>query len=244
MIRRVSLVALAVISLVACGGEKKIEERPLTNEEARLLAEVQYQNYEVGGADFSVSAAYLGLGETLSMSGFVDWKNHTGKATVSAQGKESSIVEVLWNSNMVLERIPVVSRTLLSMGTPGIEYVAREPDPSNRLIDRAISIIVSLASKERENALLIQQKEGSVFMRNDSLRQKNVVVLRYGKTLRYWVDNENVQLMRFEGDSASGTAPIVVDLLGFGKRTVEAPQPSSIVAVDSIKELYAAAVAP
>lgn len=241
--RRVFISVLLLSSVVACGGEEKVSQRPLSSEEASLLAEVQYQNYELGGADFSVSAAFLGMGETLSMTGFVDWKNHTGRATVSAQGKESGIVEVLWNSNMVLERHPMISRTLESMGTPGIEYVARKPDATNRLIDRAISIIVSLASKERENALLIQQKEGSVFMRNDSLRQKDVMVMRYGKFLRYWVDSADVKLLRFEGDSSAGTAPIVVDLLAFGERKVEAPRPQSIVAADSIKELYDASLA-
>ena len=241
--RRILGSLLLVFSVVACGGEEKESQRPLSSEEASLLAEVQYQNYELGGADFSVSAAFLGMGETLSMTGFVDWKNHTGRATVSAQGKESGIVEVLWNAEMVLERHPMISKTLASMGTPGIEYVARKPDTTNRLIDRAISIIVSLASKERENALLIQQKEGSVFMRNDSLRQIDVMVLRYGKTLRYWVDPANSQLLRFEGDSSAGTAPIVVDLLAFGERKVEAPTPQSIVAADNIKELYDASLA-
>jgi hypothetical protein len=241
--RRILVSVLLLFSVVACGGEEKVSQRPLSNEEASLLSEVQYQNYEIGGADFSVSAAFLGMGETLSMTGFVDWKNHTGRATVSAQGKESGIVEVLWNSNMVLEHHPVISKTLESMGSPGIEYVAREPDTTNRLIDRAISIIISLASKERENALLIQQKEGSVFMRNDSLRQKDVLVMRYGKVLRYWVDPAAVKLLRFEGDSSAGTAPIVVDLLAFGERKVEAPTPQSIVAADNIKELYDASLA-
>jgi hypothetical protein len=100
---------------------------------------------------------------------------------------------------------------------------------------------MSLASTERGNALLIQQKEGSQFLRPDVLRGQKVFVLRYGKSLRYWVDQSTSELLRFEGDSTSGTAPIVVDFMAFGPRTIPRPPQDSVVPVSAISELYDAA---
>lgn len=242
--RRILRCALALVVLSACGGSAPEHgERPLTSSEAARLAEVQYRNYSTLGADFSVSAAFLGFGETLSMAGSVDWRNHTGRATVSAQGKDAGVVEVIWTKELVLEARPAVSRILESTGRPGVKYVVRRPDIERRLLDRAVAMVMALASAERENAVLIRQKEGSVFMRNDELRGRKVEVLRYGRITRYWLDVETQDLLRFEGDSSSGTAPVVVDLMAFGRRETPIPPQSMVVDVSTIREIYDAATA-
>lgn len=241
--RRSVSVVVAVVLLAACTNTAAPQtEREMTAEEAALLAEVQFRNYETGGADFSVSAAFLGTGESLSMTGSVDWRNHVGRASVSATGKEAGVVEVVWSSGIVLERRPALTRTLATMGKTNIEFFARRPDKTNRLLDRVIAVLVGLAAPERENALLVQQADGSAFMRSDELRGREVSVLRYGRNLRYWIDPAKTELVRFEGDSDSGTAPVVVDVLAVGQRTIEAPASDSVIDASTIRELYEASL--
>jgi hypothetical protein len=239
--KRLAAVLLASLSLLACGAESETTERALTADEAALLAEIQFRNFEIGGADFIVNAAFTELGDSITMSGSIDWVNHLGQATVAASGQEAGIDEVMWSSNEVLESRPAMTQMLAAIDLPSVRFIARPPDSERRLLDRTIGILVSLASTERDNALLIQQKEGSLFLRSDVLRGQKVFVLRYGKSLRYWVDQSTSELLRFEGDSNSGTAPIVIDFMAFGQRTIAQPPQDSVVAVSEISELYDAA---
>lgn len=238
------LFVVGLLLIASCGGAEKQQstERPLTTDESALLAEVQFKNFESGGADFSISTAFLGMGESLTMTGSVDWKNHQGRATVNSQGTDAGVAEVIWASQVLLERRPELSRILASAGRPNILFVARQPEPEQRLLDRAISILTALASKERENALLIQQKEGSVFMRADTLRGRKVSILRYGKNNRYWIDSASSELLRFEGDASTGTAPIVIDFMAFGPRVIRPPSEEFVVSVSEIKEIYDASI--
>ena len=240
--KRLAAVLVFSLSLLACGAENETTERALSADEAALLAEIQIRNFEIGGADFIVNAAFTELGDSISMTGSTDWVNHLGQATVAASGQESGIEEVMWSSNEVLESRPAMTQMLAAINLPNVRFIARPPDSERRLLDRVIGILVSLASTERDNALLIQQKEGSAFLRSDVLRDRKVFVLRYGKSLRYWVDQSTSELLRFEGDSTSGTAPIVIDFLAFGQRTIVQPPQDSVVAVSEISELYDAAL--
>jgi hypothetical protein len=232
---------LVFLLFSGCSKESKSTERALTSDEAALLAEIPFRNFEIGGADFTANAAFMDFGDSITMTGSIDWVNHLGHAAVAASGQEAGIDEVLWSSNVVLESRPALSEMLVAIDLPSIRFVSRPPDSGSRLLDRVIGILVSLASTERENALLIQQKEGSAFLRSDVLRDRKVFVLRYGKSLRYWVDQSTSELLRFEGDSTSGTAPIVIDFMSFGKRSIPQPAQDSVVDVSAISELYDAA---
>lgn len=236
--KKLTAILLALLSVSACGGKSEIAERALTSEEAALLAEIPFRNFEVGGADFIANAAFMGLNDSITMTGSIDWVKHLGRASIEASGQEAGIDEVMWTSKEVLESRPALSQMLGAIDLSRIRFVARPPDSERRLLDHVIAILVSLASTERENALLIQQKEGSVFLRSDVLRGQKVFVLRYGKSLRYWVNQITSELLRFEGDSMSGSAPIVIDFMSFGQRVISQPAEESVIEVSAISELY------
>jgi hypothetical protein len=236
---------LVVLMLGACGGEAALPaSRGLTTEEASRLAEIRFDNYGARGADFSATAAFIALGESLTLTGSVDWQTHSGTATVSASGRDAGVERIVWFSDAVLEVRPGLLTILASTGQTGVEYVRRTPEVGSRLLDRTIALIVALASPERENALLIQQTEGSAFLRFDTIRGRDVEVLRFGKSLRYWLDVETGELLRFEADSPESNAPVVVDLLAFGLRKVPNPSASTVVDSSTIQDLYDAAMAP
>ena len=119
-------------------------------------------------------------------------------------------------------------------------WVARPVDLNKRRLDRLIAIVSGLSSKEPQNALLIQQQEGSAFMRTDTLRGHAVTVYRYGKTSLYWLDDVSKELRRFEGNSTSGASPVVVDLLELSEKSIVFPTSEQVIPVQLISEAYEA----
>lgn len=238
--------ALVVLGLFAgaCGDDEPDPgaEHPLTFDEAARLADVQFDNLDAGGALFEVASSFLTTGETLTMRGEVDWVAHTGRALVSANGTDTNVAEVYWTEDVVLERIPQLTDLLAARGSPGIEWVARPPETATRQLDRAIALLVALASETRSNPVLLQQEEGSAFLRFDVLRETDVEVLRFGMRNRYWLDVESGDMLRFDGDAEAGGAPIVIDVLDRGPRSIPAPDPATVVDVTVVDELYPAFV--
>lgn len=238
---RTTIIAMALLSMASCGGNPAARERALTQEEADRLAAVLFTNHEKKGATFELTTTFTATGDTVSMQGVIDWVNHTGRALVSARGQEQGVSEVVWSPSVVLERRPRLDEALTAAGHPGARYVARPPDPKNRQIDRAISVLTGLASTVRDNGILILQKAGSAFMRNDTWRGKPVEVLRFGAQNRFWLESGTSTLRRFDGNAAAGSAPMVIDFTDFGSRTIPPPPAWMVVGIDSVKELYSGA---
>ncbi len=238
-------VTLALVA-GACGSSPSAKEgaRPLTSEEASTLADSLYLNSQDGGATFTANAALTVTRVSIAMQGEVDWRNGSGHAVVSTTGTDAGLTEVWWNPSSVIEYWPMIGSLLPGLGYTGVSFVSRGPDPEHRLIDRVIAVVNGLASKERENAVLIQQKPGSEFVRSDELRGITVDVLRYGERNLYWIDASSSRMLRFDGNAASGTAPVIVDLLGTGVRTVELPPPALTIPTDRISALYQSLTGP
>lgn len=245
MIRSRMVVVAGVIALLpACTGGETRGERPLTSDEAAAMAAVQYSNLQVGGAKFEIAAAVAATGESVAMSGSVDWATHTGRATVTARGREAPVTEVAWVGDRVFERRADTASLLPGLGYPADAWILRPLAPSTRSIDRIIVILDRLSSTEPDNAILIQQTEGSAWLRNDSLRGRDATVVRYGRQTIYWLDAGTSELLRFEGNNAALNAPVVIDLLERGRRTIEPPRPGDVVAVTEIEDLYRALTNP
>lgn len=239
MKRLFAVVAASLLMLSACGGgDSTPKERPLTSDEAAQLAGVQFANYQAEGATFELNTAFTGTGDTLYLSGEVDWKNHIGHARVAAKGTEASITEVMWQGNAVIERRPSLDVVLNEMGMPNAKFVIRQAVPAKRQLDRAIAIVLSMANAQAENALLIQQKEGSAFLRTDDWRGTEVQVLRYGIQNRFWIETGTSVLRRFDGNSKSGTAPTIIDFVKYGKQSIRMANPKYIVPYEKIQNIY------
>lgn len=234
---RLALLALPLL-LAACGGSASSGERALTQDEADRLASVLFTNYEAKGASFELATSFTTTGDALSMRGIVDWTTHRGSAIVSARGQEEGVTEVVWSDTVVIERRPQLDAPLETAGHPGARWVARPPDPKTRQIDHAISVLVGLASTVRDNGILVLQKAGSAFVRKDSWRGEQVEVMRYGSQNRFWLEPGTSNLRRFDGNTASGSAPIIIDFGSFGRRPVAPPPRETIVNIDEVRDVY------
>lgn len=241
---RIACVAVTVAAFVAaCGGsDEATGPQPLTRQQAERLSQAGYTNYLAKGAEFEANSAFLGPGgsQSLTMVGQIDWERHAGRAVVRGEGREAGISEVYWEETFILERRPAMDAIISGLGGPMTPWIARPPDPSKIQLDRLVGLLVGLASEQPDNALLVQQKEGSEFMRNDTLRDTAVEVLRYGNRNIYWLDSADGSMVRFEGNSAGGNAPVVIDVLARKAVTLTRPTEADIVPVERIAEAYAA----
>ena len=238
LVAAVVVAAMVVVAAACSDPTPKSTSHPLTSDQAAVLADALYLNWQDKGATFTANASFTTSRSSIAMQGEVDWTTGTGHALVRSAGSATGLTEVWWNPTVVIEYWPAIADLLPSLGYPNAKFVSRAPDPERRLVDRAIAVINALAAPERENPVLIQQKEGSEFVRSDDVRGSNVDVLRYGPRNMYWISTDTARMLRFDGNAESGAAPVIVDLLQTGTRTITPPPIGAIVPSDTIGSLY------
>lgn len=236
---RLLLVVTPVIVLGACGGTgSPPTERVLTNDEASRLASTLYLNHVLGTAWFELHTLTEIDGSEVALEGVVNWGAGTGRAFVTVDSQVASLTEVAWWPKIVAERRPNLDLILSGRGVSHPIFLARAAD-FNRRVDSIIRVIASLAVAQPENSLLIRQREGSSYLRNDEVRGRRVDVMRFGYRSVYWVDRETGALLRFEGNDATGQMPIVIDLFSDGEIDVQLPSPMNMVDVAQIPGIAA-----
>lgn len=233
---------LSSVVMAACGGgsDKADGPAPLSQVQAERLSQAGYSNYLSKGATFEANSAFIGPGVTqsLTLSGEINWESHAGRAIVTGDGPEAGMTEVYWEKTLIFERRPAMDAIVAGLGGPRTPWIVRQPDPLTRQLDRLVGLIVGLASEQPDNALLVQQKEGSEFMRSDTLRKRAVDVLRYGNRNIYWLDAADGSMLRFEGNSSGGNAPVVIDIVERKAVDPEPPPAADVVPVDRVAEAY------
>ena len=224
---------MLVMGLVACGGESKSTTEPLTREQANVMADLVYRNYESGGADFALSATAGSSGGTITLTGEVDWVNKRGHAMVMSSAlAPAPVTEVWWNEVKVFERRPALDEMIRSVGlVVSSAVIGRPVDTEHRRIDQLIAIIMGLSATQRDNAELIVQADGSAFVRTDRLREIDVEVLRYGQYTLYWVDMSTGEMVRVEGSDETGQFGVVIDILSRGPREIVSDPSLSMIDV-------------
>ena len=242
--RAAAVVLAALVVPAGCGGDDEpgSTERPLTDAEAAMLANVLFADLDAGGAEFTV-AVQVGTGATINLQGEIDWTTHRGYAQVSARGVETGVREVYWSDDAVLEARDDLAPLLERAGLAATPWVVRDPDPVGRQLDQVLAVVTGLAATQRDNPLLVAQEPGSAYLRDDTVRGIDAVVLRWGTRGTFWLDADDGRLLRFEGDNATRTRPVVVDLVAVRSVTIDGPPAELVTDVADIDDVYAAALA-
>ena len=238
-----ALTALAALG-VGCAGddEPPATDRPLTDAEAAMLANALFANLDGGGAEFAV-AVQVGAGASINLQGEIDWTTHRGLAQVSTREVEVGVREVFWSDDAVLEARDDLAPLLEQAGLVATPWVVRDPDPVGRQLDQVLAVVTGLAATQRDNPLLVAQEPGSAFLRADTIRGVDAVVLRWGTRGTFWLAADDGRMLRFESDNATRTRPVVVDLLAVRAVTIDGPPAELVTDVADIADVYAAALA-
>jgi hypothetical protein len=224
----------------SCGSTKSETERPVNIDEASILAEVLWRNHEAGGAHFRLVAKSGTAEGDIAIEGDIDWVKHLGYGRVAGGSQPHPVNEVWWDAHSVAEWRPSLENEVRKLIPTAMNPVLlRDPEQETRRLDQLLAIIVGLSASMPENAQLIFQKADTSFLRTDVLRNRPVLVFRYGKKTIYWIDEKEKTLLRFEGNTSTGKYPIIIDFQDFGTKVLSFPRAASVVKVSEHKELSA-----
>lgn len=233
------LLCLAATSMLitSCGSRStETSERALTLDEAAVLSQVTFNNFDKGGAIFEVNTVTEPGGPSLRLIGSIDWKTHSGTAEVMASVPSTTLKRVWWRDDGVLEDRPQLRSTVSLLTSVESPVLLRRPNNEKR-IDQVLAVITGLASEQPENAQLVLQRPGSAYLRRDELRGEAVHVMRYGKRSIYWVSVDSQQCLRFEGSNELGNQPIIIDFSAHGSQEIQSPPSTSWVVAEGNEQL-------
>lgn len=229
--RRAMVLASIVIVIAGCGTDRTPGDagaqgtaRPLTVEQSVLLAETLVRNSEAGGASFVAISDDRATGRTLSLEGEIDWTRLEGRATLdNYMDGFGPVTEIAWSRVGVAERRPDQRGLLDERGETPDTFFLRAADLQQSALDRLITLTIALAADSAEDASLLRAQPAAALLRTDTLRDTEVLVMRFSARSIYWIDPETGTLLRFEGVDASGLNPVVIDLLELGPRELTMP---------------------
>lgn len=242
--RRAAALVVAALLVAGCGSSPsedtaatatQAEPQPLTLEQAELLASAQYLNYRNEGAEFTMVSGVSGTGSSFTIEGQIDWSQLIGYGVVTPEQGEP--YEVWWREDIVVQSAPELSTLLAAADQPPV-FVGHGPNPAARPLDKAIATLLELGATRRDNPLLVRQKEGSAYLGEGVVDETPTVILRFGEINRFWIDPQTGLMLRFEGNSSAGKAPVLVDLLTHEAQRITAP-PGQIVNEEQAREIAA-----
>lgn len=237
MRRLLPAVLLGAVLLAGCGSSEPAAtttaERPLTAEQAQLLASAQFLNYRNKGAEFEMDFGVKGTPSHFTMKGQMNWDDLVGHGVITPD--EGPQIEVWWREDVVVQSDPQLAAVLQAADQQAV-FVSHPPNPQANPIDKACAVMLHLGSKQRDNPLLVRQAEGSAYLGEATVRETATQILRYGEINRFWIDPETGLILRFAGNSKARKAPVVVDLLTHEAQTIYAP-PGPIVSQQQARRI-------
>ena len=139
--------------------------RPVTTEEAQLLALVRFNNFDTGTRPFSTSITEKGA--ALELQGWIDYAGHLGYAQVTGMFTPQAL---LWNGATVgvHDSVPDAdgNPALPIKDTASTDWVSHPLDGSTSRLDSLLTVLGGLGSDRPENPLLLQQT-GALWLRVD-----------------------------------------------------------------------------
>jgi len=211
--------------------------RVITETEAAMLANLLVTNHDLGGADVEATVPFGS--SSFDLTGAIDWVNHVGRLTVTptVEGATQPSFDVVFNQTVVFEEVPGLAARLRAQARPAANWIARPLDVATSPLDIVLRLIDTAASTTRDNPVLIQSRQVQ-WLRAELLREQPTDVFRDQRTT-YWVSRDDQRLQRLDAELEATSSTAQIDFIDHGPRTIDTPAEADIVALDSVKDLYA-----
>jgi hypothetical protein len=219
--KHVLVLAVMIFALAGCGGDDDDappeatpgaaqEGRPVTDEQALVLARVLQLNWQRGGATFNGQVEVQGI--PIPMQGRVDFR--TGRGTATLREPNAATRRYVWTR-----------RAVYAQSAPGSrKYSKQSPNPEADPVHSAIALINLLSAETIDNTANIKD-QGARFLRSEELDGTPVDVYRYrasGNTT-YWIGHDDGLLRQMEARFPDG-GRLVVTLTGHEPVQVALPR--------------------
>lgn len=234
-----------VLGGFGCAERAEPEPRPITAEEASVLADLLVRNYEAGGARVDGEMPYGSA--SFRFDGEIDWVNHVGRIELRTEidgAEDPPARSVVWNRSVVFEEVPGLADALAAQGRPPASWVARPLDPQAAPLHLLLQLIDTTSSNKRDNPVLLRS-QGIRWLRRDVVKGAGGAVsvdVFENRRTTYWVGVEDRLLHRLDASLESTGTTGVLRFSDRRPRIVDTPEDPQIVALDEVRELYAGLV--
>jgi hypothetical protein len=202
----------------------------VTQDEAKVLAELLHRNHQEGGADFVVTAPYRD-GVVLTLTGQVDFRDGVGRAqavTTFGDDREDDVRTVFFTTGEVWTGdVPGLAEALADDGERTATYLRRDlstagDDGGPLLADVLLTLLLRLSapSADRPESFLGAAYDWQGRRSIDS-RLTTVFGLRDGRTVA--VSSADDLLVQFSTPLLDGAFDATVTLADHGPRSVDVP---------------------
>jgi len=177
--RRVAAVAIAAAVLLgtaACtaGVSGQPSARPVTTEEAQLLAVARFHSFDAGSRGFT--AEVTERGSRVHVKGWIDYASNVGYAAVTGAFDPQAM---LWTTTDV----GIIPAAPDAAGDPPLpiprlddpQWRSRPLDAQTSRLDAVIAVVTALGADRPDNPLLVQQS-GALWLRADEIEGEPVTV--------------------------------------------------------------------
>ena len=162
------LLLLLTTLLAACRGpepEAPPPARPITAEEAQILATSRFLNYDARTRAFTTTVAVNQ--QQVGLEGWIDFVTHTGYAR--ATGREFAPQLLRWNLGIAaLQPATNAATGKPELPMPEHGWQTRQLDVARSTLDTVLLVIANLGLDRPENPLLLQQG-GALWLREETL---------------------------------------------------------------------------
>lgn len=185
--------------------------RPLTAAEAERLSVARFNNYDEGVLAFELTLT--AEGEHYDLTGRVDYREHLAYAIVD---NRTQALRSLLQANLATVATREHDSDRLPTEPPDDGWQRRPLAPRDRVVDAALSLLLSLGADRPENPVLLRQN-GAQWYGETTIGATPVDEMSGPDTadgptrVRYFVD-ETGQLVRFSGALGGGSErPVTID---------------------------------
>ncbi|WP_104524146.1 hypothetical protein [Blastococcus atacamensis] len=224
---RACAAALAALALAGCSTDERSPGEPVTEDEARILAELLHRNHEEGGADFVVTVP-VGDDALLELTGEVDFRRGIGRAqAVTVVDDEEHDARTLFfdRDELWSGDVPGLPEALAADGAPDAAYLRRAlpADPEDpELLDVLVEMLLNLAQPEADDPALFLDGPYRWHAEEPIDGRPTVVYrLREGRTVA--VDAGDRTLVQYRATLPDSGLDVTLTLADHGTRRVALP---------------------
>jgi hypothetical protein len=224
---------LAAALVSGCAANPDVDRRPgapVTEEEARTLAELLHRNRLQGGADFVITAPF-GDERVLTLTGEIDFRHATGSAqAVTSYGgeREDDVRTVVFSPELLwFGDLPGLAGALAADGAPDAAYLRRPLMPTGgtqppQLVDVLVTVLLNLSARSADDPRAFLGGEYSwQGQRSIDSRLASLYRLPGGRTVA--VSASDDLLTQFATTLPGQDIELTVTLSDHGPRTVAVP---------------------
>jgi hypothetical protein len=208
---------------------------PVTRSEAKVLADVLYEDFQAGGADFTLTAPFA-EDASITLTGQIDFRRSIGSAQAvtrytNGQPEESRTV-FFTSSDIWFGDVPGLAEALTGAGLPPAAWVKRPIASTSSagtpsLVDVLVQLVPRLSARQADDPRSITERDYT-WRGSRSIDGQVVSVFRSGTGATIAVSADH-QLVQYVTRLPQQTFDVTITLSDHGEREITLPADTDTV---------------